>query len=144
MKAMLALTCAIVGFACGVLASNKEMVVRSFDEVRFVPVDPSRPDAAQIAVLWGDPNTGPSTMLLKMRKGPGRLHYHTSDYHLSLLQGTMKHWAKGANEADAKPLGPGSYWFQPGGAAHGDSCLSDECLMFVTWAGKRDGMLAEQ
>lgn len=39
-------------------------------------------------------------------------------------------------------LGPGSYWFQPGEAAHGDSCLGDTCTMFITWAGKRDGRLA--
>jgi quercetin dioxygenase-like cupin family protein len=82
-------------------------------------------------------------MLLKLKKLGGRLHIHTSDYHLTLLQGTMKHWAEGEQEADAKPLGPGSYWFQPGNQAHGDSCLTDECLMFVKWEGKRDAKLAE-
>ena len=82
-------------------------------------------------------------MLLKLQKAPGRLHFHTADYHLVLLQGTMKHWAEGTQEADAKLLSPGSYWFQPGNQAHGDSCLTDECLMFVHWSGRRDAHLAE-
>jgi hypothetical protein len=79
-----------------------------------------------------------------MKKYGGSLHYHTSDYHLVLIQGTMKHWGGGTREPDAKPLGPGSYWFQPGKQPHGDSCLSDECLMYLHWAGKRDGIAAEQ
>jgi quercetin dioxygenase-like cupin family protein len=123
--------------------TKKEMVVTPFQDAKFVPVDPAQPDVAQIAVLWGDPAKGPSAMLLKMKKGGGQLHLHTSDYHLVLLQGTMKHWAGGGQETDAKPLEPGSYWFQPGNQAHGDSCLTDECLMFIKWEGKRDGRLVE-
>jgi quercetin dioxygenase-like cupin family protein len=82
-------------------------------------------------------------MLLKLKKYGGSLHFHSSDYHLVLLQGTMRHWAEGEQEAEAKPLGPGSFWFQSGNQAHGDSCLTDECLMFVKWEGKRDTKLAE-
>jgi hypothetical protein len=61
-----------------------------------------------IAMLNGDPGQGASDMLLKLNKGAGRLHVHSSNYPLILLQGTMKHWAEGENEAEAKPLGPGS------------------------------------
>jgi quercetin dioxygenase-like cupin family protein len=82
-------------------------------------------------------------MLVKFNKGVGRPHYHSSDYHLSLLQGTMKHWAEGEREEDAQPLGPGSYWFQPGNQVHTDACLTDECLMFVYWPDKRDTKLGE-
>jgi quercetin dioxygenase-like cupin family protein len=136
--------CGLAVFAAGVHADDKkQMVVTPFQDAKFVPLDPARPDGPQIAVLWGDPANGPSAMLLKLKKLGGRLHIHTSDYHLTLLQGTMKHWAEGEQEADAKPLGPGSYWFQPGNQAHGDSCLTDECLMFVKWEGKRDAKLAE-
>lgn len=135
---------ALTGFAEGAFAgTQKQMVVTPSQDAKFVPLDPKQPDGAQIAVLWGDPTIGPSAMLLKVRKGGGRLHLHTSDYHLVLLEGTMKHWAEGDQEADAKPLGPGSYWFQPGNQAHADSCLTDECMMFVKWEGKRDGRLAE-
>jgi hypothetical protein len=137
--------CALAGFGAGVLADvERQMVVTPIEEARFMPVDYARPDGPQIAVLWGDPTKGPSAMLLRLKKSSGRLHYHSSDYHLVLLQGTAKHWAAGQQEADVKRLGPGSFWFQPGKQAHGDSCLTDECLMFVKWADKRDGHLADE
>jgi hypothetical protein len=122
--------CALIGFASGAFAvARKQMVVTPFQDARFVPIDPARPDGPQLAVLWGEPATGPSAMLLKLKKGEGRLHYHSSDYHLVLLQGTMKHWAEGEQVGDVKTLGPGSYWFQPGDQAHGDDCLTEDCLM---------------
>jgi hypothetical protein len=83
-------------------------------------------------------------MYLKMRRGPSLLHVHTADYDLVLIEGRMKHWAAGDKEADAPELGPGSYWRQPGGQAHADSCLADVCVMFVKWAGPRDGRLADE
>jgi quercetin dioxygenase-like cupin family protein len=120
---------------------TKRMTVVPREQAKFVPADPSRPDGAQIAVLWGDPATGPSAMLMKFGKTDGALHTHTSDYHLMLLEGQMKHWVADSDRAKSPVLGPGSYWFQPGGDPHGDSCLSDECVMFIQWSGKRDGKL---
>ena len=129
-------------FAADALAADaKQMVVVPFEAAQFVPLDPARPEGTAVAVLWGDPGAGPSAMLMKMKRTDGRLHFHSSDYHLSLLQGTMKHWADGADPAEAKSMGPGSYWFQPGGEVHADSCLTDECIMFIKWEGKRDGFL---
>lgn len=81
-------------------------------------------------------------MLLKLTKGSIPLHTHSSDYHLVVLQGTMKHWGEEQLEADARVLGPGSYWYQPGNKIHGDSCLTDGCLVHILWAGKRDAKLA--
>jgi quercetin dioxygenase-like cupin family protein len=141
----------VVGIACGVavLATSvhaddkKKKVVTPFQDARFVPVDPTQPDGPQMAVLWGDPAKGPSAMLLKFKKGSNPLHLHTSDYHLVIVQGTMKRWVEGEQEASAKPLGPGSYGFQPGNQAHAGSCLTDECIMFVKWEGKRDSRLAD-
>ena len=106
-----------------------------------MPVDPQRPDAAQIAVLKGDPVSGPSSILLNMSRTPGALHDHTASYDLVLVEGRMKHWAKGESAVDAKELGPGSYWHQPGGDVHGHACLTDTCVMYVQWDGKRDGFL---
>jgi quercetin dioxygenase-like cupin family protein len=122
-------------------ADTKRMAVVPREQAKFVPADPARPDGAQIAVLWGDPATGPSAMLMKFGKTDGALHTHTSDYHLMLLEGQMKHWVADSDRAKSPVLGPGSYWFQPGGDPHGDSCLSDECVMFIQWSGKRDGKL---
>ncbi len=123
-------------------ASKAAMIVTAFEDAKFEPVNPKLPDGPQMAVLWGDPAQGPSTMLLKLKKGSVPLHVHTADYHLVVLEGTMKHWAGTETEDEAKPLGPGSSWFQPGDQVHGDSCLTAECLMYVSWKGKRDGRLA--
>ncbi|MCI0443708.1 cupin domain-containing protein [bacterium] len=138
------MVCGLAGFVVGIHAEGtKKMIVTPFQEAKFVPTDPANPDGPQMAVLWGDPAKGPSAMLLKFKKGSNSLHIHTSDYHLVLVQGSMKHWEEGEQEADAKELGPGSYWFQPGNQAHAGSCLTDECIMFVKWEGMRDGRVAE-
>ena len=118
-------------------------MVTPLEQAKFVPVDSKRPELAAIAVLSGDPATGPSTMLLRMGRGPGRLHVHTADYRLVIVRGTMKHWSIELPETSAPELGPGSSWFQPGAEAHADSCLTDECLMYIVWSGARDARLAE-
>jgi quercetin dioxygenase-like cupin family protein len=142
----------IVAIACGlgcsifagVLAqSNKQMIIVPFDAARFAPLDAAQPNGLQFALLWGDPMKGPSAMLVRFKKGVSSLHYHSSDYHLAVLQGTMKHWTEGEREEDAKPLEPGSYWFQPANLSHADACLTDECLTFVYWLDKRDFKPAE-
>ena len=121
---------------------DAQMTIKPHESVRFEPIDARRPDGAQIAVLWGDPASGPSAMFLKIARGVGAPHVHTSDYHLLVVEGVMQHWGSGQAEADAPELPAGSYWFQPGNEAHTDACLTDQCIMFVTWSGKRDGKLA--
>lgn len=141
---ILAAGCAALGFAAGLwAASAPKMIVTPIEAVTFKPLDPARPAGAQVAVLRGDPATGPSSMLMKFGKGPGRMHIHSSDYDLVVLKGDTKHWQPGETEAGSKVLGPGSYWFQPGGQPHVDSCLSDECLLYVQWGGKRDTRAVE-
>lgn len=141
------LTLLVAGAAsCASTASDhdgKAMVVVPVEEARLVPVVARLPDGPRMAVLWGNPDTGPSAILLEMKRGSVPMHVHTADYHLVIIEGSMKHWGAGEKESDAKPLAPGSYWFQPGGLAHGDACLSDRCLMQVVWSARRDGRLAE-
>jgi quercetin dioxygenase-like cupin family protein len=135
----LSVACTAFGFAAGIFAASApRMIVTPADSIVFKPMDPSRPAAAQIAVLRGDPASGPSAMLMKFGKGAGPMHIHSSDYDLIVLEGETKHWAADEPEASAKVLGPGSYWFQPANQPHGDNCLSDECVMYVQWAGKSD------
>ncbi|MGQ0659747.1 DUF4437 domain-containing protein [Sphingosinicella sp.] len=130
------------GLLAVLLAAGAPMVVVPGGEARFAPIDPARPDGAAIAVLRGDPAAGPSDMLLRIGRGEGRLHVHSADYRLVVPSGTMRHRA--ADQAgETADLGPGSYWFQPGGVAHADSCLSEQCVMFISWTGPRDARLAE-
>ena len=131
--------------ACGSSSVRQQaegMIVVPIEAARFVPVDPASPNGTQVAVLSGDPESGPSAMLMRLKKGGGTPHVHSSDYQLVVLQGTMKHLGKAQAVADGKPLNPGSYWYQPGGKAHADPCLTDECLLFIVWSGKRDGRIA--
>jgi quercetin dioxygenase-like cupin family protein len=131
--------------ACATPATHdtKRMVVVPIESAAFAPVLARLPNGPRMAVLWGDPNTGPSAMLLEMKRGSGPMHTHTADYHLVVIEGTMKHWGAGEQESNAQPLSPGSYWFQPGGVPHADACLSDKCVMHVVWSARRDGKLAE-
>lgn len=111
----------------------------AIDDLKFTPMDVRRPDSHQMALLWGDPASGPSAMLIRFKRIDLPLHAHSADYHLLVVQGTMKHWDLDETAADGKLLGPGSYWYQPGGRAHRDACVSDECLVYLTWSGRRDG-----
>jgi quercetin dioxygenase-like cupin family protein len=141
-----------IAFVCGVgaaaqiatsPASSKSDIVVPYQRAPFKPLNSSVPNGPEIAVLRGDPDHGPSTMLMKMRTMAGRLHVHTATYELVVIEGTMKHWKRGESEAAATPLGVGSYWYQPGGEPHADSCLTDSCVMSITWSGPRDARLAE-
>lgn len=123
-------------------ANAPEPVTVGYEDARFTLVSEAHPNGPQWAVLWGDPATGPSAMLLKLVPGPVPLHVHSSDYHLVVLSGSMKHWGEEETEEASPVLGPGSYWFQPGGRIHGDACLSDECLVHIVWQDKRDAALA--
>ncbi len=123
---------------------RQQMVVVPFDDAEFAPVVASLPDGPRMAVLWGDPDTGPSAVLLEMKRGTVPMHTHSSNYHLVVIEGTMKHWGPGETETETKPLGPGGYWFQPGGQPHADACLSDRCIMQTVWSSRRDATLADQ
>jgi hypothetical protein len=52
------------GFAISAIAQtavpHKEMVVTPFEQPKFVPADPTKPNGTQIAVAEGDPANGPS------------------------------------------------------------------------------------
>ncbi|MCY1648703.1 DUF4437 domain-containing protein [Caulobacter sp. SL161] len=123
------------------MAVQAAPVTLAIDDIRFAPLDPRNPNGPQIAVLHGDPATGPSDMLMRFSRGQGVPHVHSSDYRLVVLEGVMTH-AQAGEGGGAKPLGPGSYWFQPGEQSHLDGCLSEHCTMFISWSGKRDARRA--
>jgi hypothetical protein len=136
----------VAAFSVGVLGGvtiaktgKPEYVLVPAGSAKLAPVDPKNPGGIQQAVLSGDPKTGPVAFLLKLPKGPAPLHWHSSDYYAFTVEGNSKHWLPG-KEAEAKSNPPGTFWFQPGGAAnpHGDECLSDSCTVFIMMPGKFD------
>jgi quercetin dioxygenase-like cupin family protein len=103
----------------------------------YAPLGPARP-GPELAVVTGDLQKG-GGFFLKVPPGtkPG-LHTHTADYHAIVISGAPRHWLPGEDK-QAKPLGAGSYWFQPGNQPHGDECTGTEpCVLYLVVAGAFD------
>ncbi len=134
-----ALAVGVLGGVTIAKTAKPEYTLVPSGSAKFGPLDPKNPGGAQMAVLSGDPKTGPVAFLLKLPKGSAGIHWHSSDYYAWTVEGKSKHWLPG-KEADAKENGPGAFWFQPGTAAgpHGDECLTDTCTVFVMMPGKFD------
>ena len=85
----------------------------------------------------GDPDTGPSTFLLKAT--PNCVvppHYHTAEEQLIVVQGQV---SAGMDGVAPTTLGPGGFAMMPGKDTHWFTCQSKEdCLMFVTFDRKYD------
>ena len=131
----------LVALALGsaINAQNKPgQYVLSAEAVKFTPLDPKNPGGASISVVSGElQGKGAITLFLKLSKGAAPIHTHTSGYHGIVVRGQAKHWPAGA-EAKAQTLEPGSHWYQPGKAAHGDECLAAECLLLIQMEGPYD------
>ena len=139
---VLVVTALAVGITSGVTYANgkAEYVLIPAGGAKFAPLDPKIPFGAQIALLSGDPKTGPAAFELKFPRGqPAPIHWHSSDYYLLVVEGNIKHWLPG-KEAEAKSNPPGTFWYQPGGptGVHGDECTSDSCTLFLYSVGKFD------
>jgi quercetin dioxygenase-like cupin family protein len=80
----------------------------------------------------GDPNTGPSTFLL--RAAPNCLvpwHYHTAEEQLIVVSGDVE---AGMDGISPRILQAGGFAMMPGKEKHWFSCKSkNSCLMFVTF-----------
>jgi len=94
----------------------------------------------QMAVLRGNPQSGPSSVYLRFPPNfPGAMHLHTHAYHALVISGASKHWLDGQQEADATLQKPGDYWYQAGGQAHQDSFPTDEpTVLYVQFEGPMD------
>lgn len=116
-------------------APASPMIVTPFESLTFSPKEPGMP---QIAPVKGVPEKEASGIVMKMGTGAFPMHTHTANYQLVVIKGVMKHWGADGSREQAPKMGPGSYWYQPAGQAHGDSCESDECVWFITLDGARD------
>ena len=116
-------------------AAGPEMIVSPIESLKFSPKKPGEP---QIAPVRGNPEKEASSIVMKMGRGAFPMHTHTANYQLVVIKGVMKHWDAKGSQKTAPPMGPGSYWYQPAGQAHGDACESDECVWFISFDGVRD------
>ena len=117
---------------------SSQMIVKPAETLHYVVEYPDQKSSPGIAVVRGDPAKTPISMLIRMTKSVLPMHSHSSDYQAVVIQGTMKHWAKGENDAQAPRLGPGSWWYQPAKQVHTDACLDEKCVIYVHNTGKLD------
>lgn len=110
-------------------------VAKSLSEVKFEP--DSDVKCLLSAVESGNPDTGPSTIILK---SPANClvpwHYHTAGEQLIVTQGNVKTEMDGMA---AHVLGPGGFAEMPGKVKHQFVCESTAgCVMFVSFDRKYD------
>lgn len=110
-------------------------LMTKFQDISWTPIEGT---PMSLSVLWGDRDTGPYAMYLKM---PGGFavpdHAHTYAYDGITIQGEWQHSFAG----ETKVLPVGSVVNQPGGAFHGDACVSTEdCILLIIQDGKGDAI----
>ncbi|WP_396270064.1 DUF4437 domain-containing protein [Ideonella sp.] len=135
--ALAAMTCAVAfnPLRADAAPASAPMIVTPFESLSFSPKQAGNP---QIAPVKGQPEREASSIVMKMGRGVFPMHTHTASYQLVVIKGVMKHWGAQGNQKLAPKMGPGSFWYQPAGQAHGDACESDECVWFITFDGPRD------
>lgn len=113
------------------------MIVAPLDELVFEGI---RGGAAEMAVVWGDPEVGPSSVYLKIPANfPMAMHAHSSSYHAIVIQGTTKHWDKDESEEEARLLKPGDFFYQGAIRPHQDSYPSEQnVVVFLHFEGPID------
>jgi beta-alanine degradation protein BauB len=111
-------------------------------DMKWVELDPKGAPGVMIADLWGDHTKGAYGAITKFPAGfAAPLHTHTNGMKIVIISGTLISGPEGKPEVR---LGPGSYFWQPGGNyRHTTACdQASECVFFSESAGKFDLKLA--
>jgi quercetin dioxygenase-like cupin family protein len=79
-----------------------------------------------VSLMHGElESRAPTAFLMKYSAGVrAPAHTHSGDYHCVVVSGQFRHFA--SDEDEFEILGPGSTWFQKGGAVHQDVCVGPE------------------
>ena len=119
-----------------------EKSLTAYEDMQFVPLAEGNP--VEVAVLWGNPETGPAAVMVRFPEGYQEpWHSHTSTYHSVLVKGRFQSRSK--NEiSESVTYGPGSYAVQPGGVVHSEvNAGTGELVAFVYFDGPVDFVLDE-
>jgi len=119
-----------------------EKSITALEDLPFGPIAEGSP--VDVALLWGDPATGPAAVLVRFPDGYAEpWHSHSSTYRSVLVKGGVKSRSPEASD-DAAVYGPGAYLVQPGGEVHSEVNAADgELVAFVYFEGPVDFVLAE-
>ena len=115
----------------------------AFEDLQFAPLGEGNP--VEIAMLWGNPETGPAANMVRIPPGYEEpFHNHSSTYHSVLIKGSFQSRTKNADNSSLQTYGPGSYALQPGGEVHAEVIPGSEDLVaLVYFDGPVDFILDE-
>ena len=115
-----------------------DKTITAYDDLQFVPLAEGSP--AEIAMLWGNPETGPAAVMVRFPEGYQEpWHSHTSTYHSVLIKGEFQTRSRGAGIPVSDTYGPGSYAVQPGGDVHAEvNAGAGELVALVYFDGPVD------
>ena len=110
-------------------------VMKTASELKWV--DAPDVKGVQQAVAWGDAQKGAHGSFAKFAAGTDLpLHTHTAGGRTAVISGTV---LEGLEGQKPKELGPGSYFFIPGGMKHTTGCKAGaECVIYTQWLGAFD------
>ena len=120
-----------------------EKSITAYEDLQFAPLGEGSP--VEIAVLWGDPATGPAAVMVRFPEGYSEpWHSHTSTYRALLIKGGFQTRSKDNGDTSTDVYGPGAYMVQPGGAVHSEvNAGQGELVALVYFEGPVDFVLAE-
>ena len=122
-----------------------EKSITAYEDLNFVPLGEGSP--VEIAILWGDPESGPAAVLVRFPEGYAEpWHSHSSTYRAVLIKGEFQTRSMGENDdiTSTEIYGPGAYLVQPGGARHSEvNAGKDKLVALVYFEGPVDFVLAE-
>jgi Domain of unknown function (DUF4437) len=115
-------------------ADSKQLVQIPASSLKWTPFFPGGPEDAFV-IGSRDAKQGPTAFFFKMKAGfDSGWHTHESAYRAVVLAGTVIETSKGSEAP--KPLGPGSYYFQPA-VVHKTACAKGaDCLTYIYEDGR--------
>jgi len=135
----------ILGFAIAALSQEvvkptaeregSSPLMVSYAELKWVDLPELKGN--QVAMLSGDPNTGPFTQMRKVPSGTDNPpHTHSSQTKNVIIQGVLY---TGGNLATARDFGPGSVIVLPADWVHVSGCRpGSDCVFYQEGKGKWD------
>lgn len=120
-----------------------EKSITSYDDLQFAALGEGNP--VEAAMLWGNPETGPAAVLVRVPEGYAEpWHSHSSTYRAVLVKGEFQTRSNNGNVTSTDVYGPGAYVVQPGGAVHSEvNAGQGELVALVYFEGPVDFVLAE-
>ena len=120
-----------------------EQSITAYEDLHFTPLGEGSP--VEIAMLWGNPETGPATVLVRFPEGYEEpWHKHSSTYRAVLIKGEFQTRSKDTNNniTTTDVYGPGAYLVQPGDTVHSEvNAGKDKLVALVYFEGPVDFIL---